>query len=122
MLPENVTLNPERALMDISLCYRVGKVRNERYREHHFAAQRASYVYPLAGIAYCSHCDTVSERTRLQGYEGYRTLPRYRHGDRCPQAQNRSVKADILEGEFSRLVKALSVKPKAASEMAGEFA
>jgi hypothetical protein len=48
MLPENVTLNPERAVMDISLCYRVGKVRNERYREHHFAARRASYVYPLA--------------------------------------------------------------------------
>ena len=56
MLPENVTLNPERAVMDISLCYRVGKVRSERYREHHFAAQRASYVYLLAGIAYCAHC------------------------------------------------------------------
>jgi DNA invertase Pin-like site-specific DNA recombinase len=124
MLPENIALNPERAVMDIELCYRVGKVRNERYREHHFAAPIESYIYPLAGIAYCAHCASTGEHTRLQGYEAYRTLPRYRHGDRCPNcgAQNRSVKAEILEGEFSRLVKALSVRPEAASKMAEEFA
>ena len=32
------------------------------------------------------------------------------------------MKAEILEGEFSRLVKALSVKPEAASKMTEEFA
>jgi DNA invertase Pin-like site-specific DNA recombinase len=123
MQPENIALVPERAVMDIELCYRVGKVRAERYREHHFAAPIGSYIYPLAGIAFCAHCNNVGERTRLQGYEAYRTLPRYRHGDRAPHctAQNRSVKADILEGEFARLVKTLSIKPEAVSEMAEEF-
>ncbi len=123
MLPENVALVPERAVMDIELCYRVGTVRNERYREKRFAAPIESYTYPLAGIVYCAHCYNVGERTRLQGYEAYRTLPRYRHGDRCPNcgAQNRSVKAEILEAEFSRLIKALVVKPEAASKMAEEF-
>ncbi len=123
MLPENIALNPERAIMDIDLCYRVGKVRHERYQEQHFAAPIEAYVYPLAGIAYCAHCDRAGERTRLQGYEAYRTLPRYRHGDRRRDcgAQNRSVKAEILEAEFSRLIKALVVKPEAASQMAEEF-
>jgi DNA invertase Pin-like site-specific DNA recombinase len=124
MLPDNIALIPERAVMDIDLCYRVGAVRNERYREKRFAPPIKSYIYPLAGIVYCAHCDSVGERTRLQGYEAHRSLPRYRHGDRCPHctAKNRSVKAEILEGEFSRLIKALVVKPEAASKMAEEFA
>jgi DNA invertase Pin-like site-specific DNA recombinase len=123
MLPESIALSPERALMDIELCYRVGKVRNERYREHHFTTPIEAYIYPLAGIVYCAHCNNMGERTRLQGYEAYRTLPRYRHGDRAPHctAQNRSVNAEILEGEFSRLVKSLAVRPEAASKMAEEF-
>ncbi len=122
--PENITLVPERAVMDIELCYRAGRVRIERYREKRHAAPIHSYVYPLAGITCCAHCDQRGQRTRLQGYEAYRTLPRYRHADRNRDcgAQNRSVKAEVLEGEFARLVRALVVKPEVASQMAEVFA
>jgi hypothetical protein len=67
LLSESIALVPERALLDIELCYRVGHVRNERYREKRFAAPIESYIYPLAGIVYCAHCNSVGERTRLQG-------------------------------------------------------
>ncbi len=124
MLPENIKLDPDRAVIDIELCYRVGRVRLERYRERQGSAPIHSYVYPLVGIVCCAHCVALGQHSHLQGYEAYRTLPRYRHGDpklRCA-AQNRSVKAEILDAEFARLVKALVVKPDAAAEMAEIFA
>ncbi|CAG0937613.1 hypothetical protein TFLX_06558 [Thermoflexales bacterium] len=123
MRPENIALNPDRALMDIELCYRVGQVRLERYREKQHTAPIHSYVYPLVGMVYCAHCAAIGQQTRLQGYEAYRALPRYRHGDRRQRcaAQNRSVKADILEGEFARLVQALVVKPEVAAQMTAVF-
>ncbi|MCC6973582.1 MAG: recombinase family protein [Anaerolineae bacterium] len=123
MLPENIALNPERAVMDIELCYRVGQVRIERYREKPHAAPIHAFVYPLVGIVYCAHCASIGQRTKLQGYEAYRALPRYRHGDRRHKcaAQNRSVKAEILDNEFARLLQALVVKPEAAAQMAEVF-
>lgn len=123
LTPQQVKLDPERAVVDIELCYRVAQVRLERYREKQHTVQLQSYVYPLVGIAYCAHCAQLDQHSKLQGYEAYRAHPRYRHGDqkqRCA-SKNRSVKAEILDGEFARLVESLVVKPEVASEMAEAF-
>jgi DNA invertase Pin-like site-specific DNA recombinase len=123
--PDTVTLNQERAVVDIDLCIQVGFVRSDRYRDHQQhkpgSGDRAdSFIFPLSGITYCAHCDTNAQdkddpslRTHFIGHEGAR-IPRYRHSERRHKcaARNRSVKAEILEREFARLVSALMVKPE----------
>ncbi len=121
--PDTVILNPDRALMDVELCRRVGQVRAERFREPvqskpDTGARADASIFPLSRITHCSHCSKMAEekndpalRGYLIGYEGSRS-PRYRHAERVHKcdSRNRSVKADILEGEFARLVAALSVR------------
>ncbi|MCC7209123.1 MAG: zinc ribbon domain-containing protein [Anaerolineae bacterium] len=125
--PDTILLNPERAIIDTELCYLVGKVRMERQRWRKQSKPGPvpikSYVYPLSGFVYCAHCYKMGDRTPLSGYEAYRRLPRYRHADKrhpC-DARNKSVKAEIVEAEFARLVSALAVKPDAAPELARMF-
>jgi DNA invertase Pin-like site-specific DNA recombinase len=131
LTPETVTLNPERAVMDIELCYLVGKIRAQRsYEKHQRKADTGDraevYIFPLSYIATCSHCNKIAEeqgnpslRSHLIGYEGKR-IPRYRHSERRNKctAENHSVKAEILEQEFARLVKTLTVRPEIAPSMA----
>lgn len=105
MEPDSVMLNSERAVIDTDLCYRVGRVRVERYREKNTTVSHvplAAYVYPLAGLVYCAHCERegdTAHRAPLSGCEGHRDLPRYRHADKrhpC-EALNKSVKVDVIE-------------------------
>lgn len=133
--PDTVILNPERAVMDIELCRRVGEVRAERHRERHQSKPDVGlrdnvYVFPLSRVVYCSHCHQLavengdpSLRVYLIGYEGAR-VPRYRHAERRHQCtvRNHSVKAEIVEREFARLVATLSIRPEAASGLAEHLA
>jgi hypothetical protein len=128
--PESILLNPERAVMDIELCYRVGVVRAERFREKSQSkpdtgSRANTRVFPLSRITYCAHCeqkslanDDPSQRVYLVGYEGSRS-PRYRHADRkyiCT-GKNKSVKAEVLENEFSRLIAALTIRADVIPKM-----
>ncbi len=129
--PDTVILNPERAVMDIELCRRVGHVRAERSREREqrkpdTGARADAFVFPLSQMTFCAHCDLNAEekndlslRSHFIGYEGAR-VPRYRHSERRHKcaARNRSVKAEVVEREFARLVGTLSVKPETAPSMA----
>jgi hypothetical protein len=135
LTPETVTLNPERAVMDIELCYQVAKIRLQRtyekqQRQSNKGDRADVYIFPLSQIAYCSHCDKIaketndlSRRSHLIGHEGAR-VPRYRHSERRHKctAENHSVKAEILEREFARLISTLTVKPETAPSMAEALA
>ncbi len=128
--PETVTLNPERAVMDIELCYRVGVVRSERFREKtqskpDTGARAGVRPFPLSRIACCAHCeelaaanDNPSLSGHLIGYDGTRS-PRYRHSERLHKcdSRNKSVKAEVLEHEFSRLIGALTIRPDVIPQM-----
>lgn len=128
--PDTVALNPERAVIDIDLCRRVGEVRAERHRESRQSKpggglRENTVIFPLSHIAFCAHCHKLAEETGdpslrayLTGYQGSRS-PRYRHSEHrhnCT-AYNHSVKSEVLEREFARLVATLSIKPEATPKL-----
>jgi hypothetical protein len=83
-----------------------------------------TYFYPLAGITYCSHCERLAaehnnpkRRSPFGGMKG-NGIPRYRHklGVTCG-CTNRSVRCEVYEHDFTRLIKLLSVRPEAIDLM-----
>jgi hypothetical protein len=115
-----ITLIPERAVFDVALLYRVGRVRAERTikRTANDGEKVKDYPYPLNGITYCHHCDLLAEkhqqpslRSRLGG-KGRTQKGRYRHkhGVNCG-CTNKSVKREIFEADFGRLLDLLTVNP-----------
>ncbi|MBZ0304749.1 MAG: recombinase family protein, partial [Anaerolineae bacterium] len=115
----------ERAVFPIKLLKAVAQVRQERtIRPTNDGVNRKSHPYPLAGITYCAHCVGLAEkhnnpklRSRLGGSDTYGTL-RYKHklGVKCG-CRNRSVRREIYEDDFGRLIKLLTVKPEALDLM-----
>ncbi len=116
---ENFDLNEERAVFDLKLLYRVAKVRSDRARNnaHHNGIKTDSHPYPLIGITYCYHCDqqalqhnNFKLRSRLGG-KGAKVDGRYRHKNsvKCG-CGNRSIKREVYEDDFGRLLKLLTVK------------
>ncbi len=130
-----VPLNRERAVMDVELCYRVGMMRAERFREKSQSkpdtGNRADVrIFPLSRITYCAHCeklaierDDPSLRGYLIGYDGSHS-PRYRHSERRHKcdSHNKSVKAEVLEQEFARLIAALTIRPDVIPQMVAQLA
>lgn len=124
--PENVTLNPQRAVFEIELCYLVGHILKVRSRDlkrnPDYAVRLDASVFPLSKIVYCAHCEQVAldsqnpaARTFLTGKTGNQKMSRrYRHHtDRGCAAKRRSVKADLLERDFLHLLQSLTVNPDA---------
>lgn len=116
----SIRLNPERAVFPVDLLYRVGQVRLERSvrRPANDGIKQEDYLYPLNGITFCAHCERLAQeqgdarlRTRLGG-KGKRANGRYRHkhGVLCGST-NKSVKAEIYETDFGRLLKLLTIQP-----------
>ncbi|MBE2267226.1 MAG: recombinase family protein [Anaerolinea sp.] len=124
---EDIVLNPERAVFELPLLYRVGRVRLERTTKK--TADESinidTYPYPLNGITYCYHCEQLAAhhtnpklRSRLGG-KGRKKQPRYRHrpGVKCGTT-NRSVRREIYERDFARLLKLLTVDTSQVDLMA----
>jgi DNA invertase Pin-like site-specific DNA recombinase len=123
--PETVVLNPERAVLDVELCYRVARVIQSRSRDPKLNPDNAvrldATIYPLSKLVYCAHCDRRNKetegkhpRTYLTGKTGNKNESRrYRHNTErgCP-SKSRSVYADLLERDFLFLLENLTVKPE----------
>lgn len=120
-----VKLNPERAVFPIELLSEVARARHERaFGKHptHSVNKKAS-AYPLGGIIFCAHCAAAAEeqknhklRTKLSGH--IQRYYRHRPGVRCG-SEAQSIPRDVLEGQFTQLIKALEVKPESYALMEG---
>src|SRR5687768_8344053 len=106
--------------------YKVGKARYDRtlartIDDGHF---RGIHPYPLLGLVYCHHCDVLAKmakdpkrRTRLGGKNKTQDgRYRHKHGVKCGST-NRSIKRDILEADFGRLLELLWVNPEQIEAM-----
>ena len=121
--PSKITLIEERSVFPVELLYKVGKVRRSRTirRIGSYGAKPKEFPYPLQGLLRCAHCERQAReqnneklRSRLGGHTSNDgTVHRYRHkaGVVCGTT-NRSVTTDIVERDFVRLLKLLTVEPE----------
>ena len=62
--PATVTLNPDRAIFDVDLCYQVGAIRQQRSRDIKRSPENAVRLdaasYPLSKLVYCAHCEHLA--------------------------------------------------------------
>jgi DNA invertase Pin-like site-specific DNA recombinase len=122
---DNIPFREECAVFPLALLKEVARIRKERsIRPPDDGMKTAYYIYPLTEISYCAHCERLALaqnnpqlRSRLGG-SGQNDKRRYRHkaGIKCG-CTNRSVHRDVYEGDFTRLVKLLTVKPDALGLM-----
>ncbi|MBK9123546.1 MAG: recombinase family protein [Chloroflexi bacterium] len=124
---ENYVLNPDRAVYPIELLYRVGKARYDRtlVRTIDDGQHVDTHPYPLLGLLYCHHCDLLAgiardpkRRTRLGGKNKTQDgRYRHKHGLNCG-CKNRSIRRDIIENDFGRLIELLWVNTEQVEAMA----
>jgi len=122
---DEIVFDEDRAVFPIDLLRRVGYVRQQRTQKpSNNGIKRKDYAYPLAGITYCSHCEALAEKhddpslnTAFGGTHS-RGIFRYRHkrGVTCG-VHNRSVRSDMIEADFERLLGLLVVDPEAIEFM-----
>ncbi len=118
--PDKVDLDPDKAVFPISLLYAVGETRIKRTirsNKDHGITKKA-FPYPLAGMVRCAHCEQIAYeqsniklQTKLTGKKNGKGHRRYRHktGVTCG-CTNRSVLAEVLENEVSRLLDLLVIR------------
>jgi DNA invertase Pin-like site-specific DNA recombinase len=120
--PEAITLNPERAVFDIEMLMKVGRVQKERtHRAPDRGHAQSDYPYPLSGLTYCAHCERIAQEMnnpKLRSRLGGKTKRRYRHkaGGSCG-CTRKSVLRDVYEADFFRLIQLLMVRPEMVSLM-----
>ncbi len=112
---EDVELNPEHAVLDVDLLYRVGTVRKDRSRLRRDAGlKKTDFHYPLAGLVYCAHCERLavsSGNAKYRSRLGGKSQKMYRHKAGASCGCNRhSVMRHEIEGDFFRLMELLHVK------------
>ena len=87
-------------------------------------SQKDAHPYALTRLLYCAHCEEVAEkhnnpalRTRISGHNRRGQL-RYRHaeGVSCG-CKRKSVTIDVIEDDFARLIKLLTINPDALPGM-----
>ncbi len=102
--PDNVAVNPERAVFDIETCLMVGRIRQERTRDYKgtidYSVHIDSKAYPLSKLVYCAHCeriaiehDNIKERTEIAHWR-----------QRSKNADVLFYKARISEEEWRKLI------------------
>lgn len=120
--PENIILNPDRAVFDVEMLMKVGRVQKERTRRAPDRGHsKTDFPYPLSGITYCAHCERQAQKQndpKLRSRLGGKTKRRYRHkaGFSCG-CTRKSVLRDVLEDDFLRLLQLLTVKPEMLAVM-----
>ena len=125
--PDNVDLDPTKAVFPIRLLYSVGETRIKRTirtnKDH--GINKKAFPYPLAGLVRCAHCERISHnqsndklRSKLSGKKNGKGRRRYRHksGVICG-CTNRSVMANVLETEVGRLLDLLTLKEKEVNKL-----
>ncbi len=122
---DKIVFDEDRAVFDIDLLREVVRVRHERtLKPKRNKINRNTHFYPLTEITYCAHCERLayekndpSLRSVFGGASSNNTL-RYKHkrGVVC-KGKNRSVRCEIYEHDFFRLLQLLEVKPEAIELM-----
>jgi DNA invertase Pin-like site-specific DNA recombinase len=117
---DKISLIEERAVFPPKLLYKVGAVRRQRTirRIGSYGLKPDAYPYPLQGLLRCAHCEQWAReqknsklRSRLGGHTSNDgKIHRYRHkpGAQCG-CTNRSVKIEVVEHDFKRLLQLLTV-------------
>ncbi|NJL55547.1 recombinase family protein [bacterium] len=111
----------ERALFPLDLLRAVGQVQQARtIKPVDYAVKDYNRTYPLSNILYCAHCEALVTHhsphhlhSRLSGTAQNGVL-RYRHkaGVNCG-SHSKSVPCQVMEAEFLRLIRLLTVRPEA---------
>jgi len=124
---DEIPFNPDKAVFPIGLLRAVAQARLERtIRRLDESVNIKTHFYPLSAITHCATCVRRAKeqndprlRSALGGSDTYGKL-RYRHkaGVKCG-CHNRSVMCDILDADFARLIKLLTVRPEALDLMTG---
>lgn len=116
-------LVPARAVFDVDLLAHVARSRQKRAVRKHPAdsINKKARSYPLSGITYCARCEALAKKqknARLRSLLSGRLGVYYRHkpGGACG-CKRQSVRREVLETEFSKLVQLLAVKPEAIEAM-----
>ncbi len=120
----------DRAVMPIELLRKVAFIRQKRtVRPKDQGVKRKSYAYPLSVITRCVYCEQLAERqenpklrSSLRGRQDDSGVRRYKHkpGIKCG-CRNRSVPCDVVEEDFIRLVRQMTIDPGMV-DMMTEFA
>jgi DNA invertase Pin-like site-specific DNA recombinase len=119
--PVGELVDTGRAIFPLDLLRRVAEVQKDRSKTTNLTSPKeVSKTYALSGILYCAHCERVAHqkknpkhRAKLSGHIADGT-PRYRHQERhtC-EGKARSVPANLIEEDFSRLIHLLTINPEA---------
>ena len=116
-------LNPQRAVFDVELLARVARSRHTRALRKHpkDSVNKVARAYPLSGITYCAHCERLAQqqnnpklRSLLSGQMGI--YYRHKPGAAC-SCTHQTVRREIYEADFLRLVSLIAVKPEALEQM-----
>lgn len=116
-------LVPERAVFSVDLLAAVARSRHKRAFGKHPTrnVNRKARAYPLAGITFCFHCDQTAERLKspklrslLSGHIG--KYYRHKPGVNCG-CHTKSVRREVFEEQFLKLVNALELKPESLQLM-----
>jgi DNA invertase Pin-like site-specific DNA recombinase len=116
-------LNPKRAVFDVDLLARVARTRRNRALRKHptDSINKKARAYPLSGLTYCAHCERMAQnrnkpqwRSLLSGRLGI--YYRHKPGGTCG-CEHQSVRREVYEADFFRLIKLLEVKPEAIEKM-----
>lgn len=123
---DEIPLREDRAAFPLELVRKVAQVRQERsVRPKDKGVKRDASAYALTGLAFCAHCDALSQeednlklRTRLTGRTDASGIRRYKHktGVTCG-VNNRSIPCDEIEADLGRLIKLLTVNQEAIDLM-----
>jgi hypothetical protein len=125
--PDEIPLNPERAVFDVTLLRRVGQVATEKsYRQPDRGHKYTRKVYPLTGLIYCAGCDEVAQRqdnpklrSHLMGKnktERSRGSYRHRPGLQCG-CNRRQVSCAEIEEDFLRLCQLMTLDDEMFTRM-----
>ena len=128
--PDTILFVEDRAVMPIELLQKVARIKQKRtVRPKDKGKVRKARSYPLSVITLCAHCFNQAEkqdnpklRTTLRGKLDAREVRRYIHrsGVNCG-CKNRSVPCEVIEADFIRIVKLMTIDPEMVDVMV-EFA
>jgi hypothetical protein len=124
--PTSVLSDTGRAVFDLDLLQAVAETQESRSVLHRPEGMvYIAHIFPLSDMLYCAHCEAEANqennprlRSRIIGHQKQNQSLRYRHSERrrCG-THNRSVLAEDIEGDFSRLIDVLQVSPRAVELM-----
>lgn len=123
--PLGMLYDTERQVFPLDLLRKVAEVHVARGGVRRPpGSQKNAHPYALTRLLYCAHCEEVAEkhnnpalRSRISGHNRRGQL-RYRHAEGVSCGSKRkSVTIDVIEDDFGRLIKLLTINPDALPQM-----